>query len=307
MKHADATAAPRDPHIDRYLAHLERERHYSRHTLLAYGRDLASFRADAGIDDWQACRTHHVRDWLGRRARRGHSPRSIQRALSALRAFLAWLEREGVLAANAAAGVRPPKSRRRLPGVLDTDQTARLLDFEADGAAALRDRAIVELFYGSGLRLSELTGLSVGDLDLAAGSVRVLGKGRKVRQVPLGRHCVRAVEAYFASRGAIHADAPAFLGRGGRAISPRTVQKRLKQLAITQLGSDALHPHMLRHSFASHLLESSGDLRAVQELLGHSDIATTQIYTHLDFQQLARVYDASHPRARRPQGGSQDR
>jgi len=299
MTPTDGSSPAADPHIERYLAHLARERHYSSHTLLAYRRDLERFRTETRLSGWEACRPHDVRDWLGGRARRGNSPRSLQRGLSALRAFLTWLEREGVVAANPAAGIRPPKSRRPLPGVLDTDQTARLLDFEADDSVHLRDRAIVELFYGSGLRLSELTSLRVGDLDLTAGFVRVMGKGRKVRQVPLGRHSIRALEAYFADRGAPTADAPAFLGRRGRAISPRTVQQRLKRLAIAQLGSDALHPHMLRHSFASHLLESSGDLRAVQELLGHSDISTTQIYTHLDFQQLARVYDASHPRARR--------
>ena len=299
MSHADTSAPESEAHIERYLAHLQREKHYSPHTLLAYGRDLRSFRADCDIADWSACRTHDVRNWIGRRARRGSSPRSLQRALSALRAFMAWLERQGVVGTNPAAGVRPPKRRRQLPGLLDTDQTARLLDFEAVDEAMLRDRAIVELLYGSGLRLSELTGLVVGDLDLTAGFVRVLGKGRKVRQVPLGRQSIGAIEAYFACRGGLTPDAPAFVARAGRAISPRTVQQRLKRIAIAQLGSDALHPHMLRHSFASHLLESSGDLRAVQELLGHSDIATTQIYTHLDFQQLARVYDASHPRARR--------
>jgi integrase/recombinase XerC len=296
---AAAERPERDARIGRYLERLEREKQYSRHTLLAYGRDLDAFRADRGIQDWSACRTHDVREWLGRRARGGSAPRSLQRALSAIRSFFAYLEREGVVSANPAANVRPPKSRRKLPGVLDTDQTAQLLDFEPAAEGDLRDRAIIELLYGSGLRLSELTALSVADLDLDAGFVRVLGKGRKVRQVPVGAHCKRALEAYFACRGRAAPTDPVFAGRGGKPISPRTVQKRLKRVAIRQLGSDALHPHMLRHSFASHLLESSGDLRAVQELLGHSDISTTQIYTHLDFQQLARVYDAAHPRARR--------
>jgi integrase/recombinase XerC len=293
----------RDVHVARYLAHLAREKNYSRHTLLAYGRDLDGFSSTSGVRSWSECRAHDVRAFIARLARRGASPRTIARALSAVRAFFAFLERTGLVTANPAANVRPPKGRRTLPGVLDTDQAARLLEFDPEDAPALRDRAMFELLYGSGLRLSELTSLRVADLDLREGFVEVLGKGRKMRQVPLGTHSIRALEAYFVSRGNPPGDSPAFPGRGGRPISPRTVQQRLKRLAIGQLGSDAVHPHMLRHSFASHLLESSGDLRAVQELLGHRDIATTQIYTHLDFQQLARVYDASHPRARRRGSG----
>jgi integrase/recombinase XerC len=305
MKAADTPAAAPDASLERYLAHLTRERNYSAHTVLAYRRDLHAFRSAHAASDWSGCRPHDVRDWVARLSRRGASPRTIQRALSALRAFFSYLEREGVVSSNPAASVRPPKGRRRLPGVLDTDQAAQLLDFHPESATALRDRAMFELLYGSGLRLSELTALRRSDLDLDNGFVRVLGKGRKARQVPLGSHSVRALEAYFRSRGTVAPEDAAFVGRGERAISPRTVQQRLKRVAIARLGSDAVHPHMLRHSFASHLLESSGDLRAVQELLGHSDIATTQIYTHLDFQQLARVYDASHPRARRkPETGS---
>jgi integrase/recombinase XerC len=218
------------------------------------------------------------------------------------------LERNTIVSANPAVNVRPPKSRRRLPAVLDTDQAARLLDFEAATPTLKRDLAILELFYGSGLRLAELTQLKLRDLDLEGGFVRVLGKGRKVRQVPLGRHSVQALEVYLEARGPTDRGDPVFLSARGRAVSPRTVQARLKRIGVAQLGSDALHPHMLRHSFASHLLESSGNLRAVQELLGHNDIATTQIYTHLDFQQLARVYDSAHPRAhraRRPHGADE--
>jgi len=299
MSTSEARESLREGTIERYLTHLAREKQYSAHTVLAYRRDLHGFLAAFGSTDWASCRAHHVRAWIAQLHRRGQAIRSIQRALSALRAFFAHLERSGVVTANPAVGVRPPKARRKLPGVLDTDQAALLLEFDADSELARRDRAMLELLYGSGLRLSELTELKYGDLDMDAGFVRVLGKGRKVRQVPLGGHSMRALDAYLSDRGHLERTDPVFVGRGGRAISPRTVQQRLKRIGLLQLGSDGVHPHMLRHSFASHLLESSGDLRAVQELLGHSDIATTQIYTHLDFQQLARVYDASHPRARR--------
>ena len=285
--------------LERFLAHLSRERAYSPHTLDGYRRDIAAFAASRGRREWSTCRPHDVRDWVATLNRKGRTTRSIQRALSALRSFFGYLERNALIASNPAVHVRAPKARRRLPAVLDTDQTARLLDFDAATPLQKRDRAIIELLYGSGLRLTELTQLKVRDLDLVGGFVRVLGKGRKVRQVPLGRHSLRALEAYLAGRSVGAGDEPVFVSKRGSAVSPRTVQARLKRIGVVQLGSDALHPHMLRHSFASHLLESSGNLRAVQELLGHSDIATTQIYTHLDFQQLARVYDSAHHRARR--------
>ena len=306
MTAADTAAERIDAHVERdfallerFLAHLSRERAYSPHTLDGYRRDITAFAAARGSSNWAACRSHHVRDWVARLNRKGRTTRSIQRALSALRSFFAFLERSAIVSTNPAVAVRPPKSRRRLPALLDTDQTARLLDFDPATLEQKRDLAILELLYGSGLRLTELTELRLRDLDLAGGFVRVLGKGKKVRQVPLGRHSVRALRIYLDARGVAASDAPVFLSNRGNAVSPRTVQARLKRIGVTQLGSDALHPHMLRHSFASHLLESSGNLRAVQELLGHSDIATTQIYTHLDFQQLARVYDSAHPRARR--------
>jgi integrase/recombinase XerC len=186
-----------------------------------------------------------------------------------------------------------------LPTLLDTDQTAQLLNFTPTEQLGRRDIAMLELFYGSGLRLAELVALNVRDLDLDDGFVRVTGKGRKVRQVPLGSFCIRALRDYLRQRPTATPTTPVFTARGAARISRRTVQQRLKLLSQRQLGNNALHPHMLRHSFASHLLESSGDLRAVQELLGHADISTTQVYTHLDFQHLAKVYDASHPRAKR--------
>lgn len=297
-----AAAEPPTPDrtIEAYLAHLTREKNYSAHTVAAYRRDLYAFRHTLADRNWSSTKSHHVRDWLASCNRRGAASRSMQRALSAIRAFFSWQERAGDIKANPASTVRAPKVRRKLPKVLDTDQASRLLTFDAADLLSLRDRAMVELLYGSGLRLSELTSLTMNDLDLDSGFVRVRGKGNKMRQVPLGSHSIKALEAYFAARtDETTGHAPAFVSNQHRALSQRTVQVRLKKLGITQLGSDALHPHMLRHSFASHLLESSGDLRAIQELLGHADISTTQIYTHLDFQQLAKVYDASHPRSKR--------
>ena len=200
-------------------------------------------------------------------------------------------------AQNPAAANKSPKKRTKLPNLLDTDQAARLFVFEAKSDIDKRDRAIMELLYGSGLRLTELTKLDVRDVRLQDGFVTVQGKGGKIRQVPMGSYCIDAINIWLQCRTATEPAQPLFTSRGGNRISPRTVQSRLKIWAHRQLGSNQLHPHMLRHSFASHVLESSSDLRAVQELLGHAHISTTQIYTHLDFQHLAKVYDAAHPRA----------
>lgn len=297
-----------DAALARFLDYLRFERHYSAHTIAAYTRDLERFAADVGRP-WAEVQGHQVTAHIARLHAADQQPRSIQRALSSLRSLYRYLLSRRLVDHDPTTGIRAPKARAKLPQLLDTDQAAQLLDFAAESAADLRDRAIAELFYGSGLRLAELTGANVGDLDLDAGFITVRGKGGKMRQVPLGRLCVQAIRAWLEHRPLIAAvpdgtatpgpdGAPLFTARGGRRISPRTVQVRLKRLAVRQLGSDQLHPHMLRHSFASHLLESSSDLRAVQELLGHADISTTQIYTHLDFQHLARVYDAAHPRAR---------
>jgi integrase/recombinase XerC len=285
--------------IARYVEHLHHERQYSVHTVAAYRRDLAAFSVSLDVRQWKAVRSAHVRNHLSALHRRGSATRSIQRALSCIRSFLDYLVRVGTIDGNVARVVRAPKSRRNLPKLLDTDQTAQLLNFESTSARDLRDAAMLELFYGSGLRLAELVALDVKDLDLDEGFVTVTGKGRKVRQVPLGSHCVTALRAHLAQRETRNPSEPVFSARGSNRIGRRTVQQRLQVLSTRQLGTDAVHPHMLRHSFASHLLESSGDLRAVQELLGHADISTTQIYTHLDFQHLAKVYDASHPRAKR--------
>ena len=239
-----------------------------------------------------------MRAHLGRLHARGRSPRTIARVLSSLRAFFTFAVRHEALPANPAAGIAGPKRGKPLPRALDIDRAARLFDAKARSKTELRDRAMVEVLYGCGVRLAELVGIDLKDVDLANGFATVTGKGNKTRIVPLGEPALEAIRAWLATRPGALPGAPLFTGRGEARISPRTVQLRLKRLSAAELGTDALHPHMLRHSFASHLLESSGDLRAVQELLGHADIATTQIYTHLDFQHLAKVYDAAHPRAK---------
>jgi len=284
-----------------FLEHLHVERRMSAHTLDAYRRDLAvlaEWAEKTGAGDVAALRSEQVRAFSASEHRRGLSPKSLQRRLSACRSFYQWLLKHGRIAANPATAVRAPKAPRKLPQVLDVDEAVRLVELPTDAPLGLRDRALLELFYSSGLRLSELCGLHWRDLDLAGGLVTVLGKGGKQRVVPVGSHARHALDAWRGETRAAN-DAPVFPGRNGGAISQRAVQIRIRQLGVRQGLFKRVHPHMLRHSFASHVLESSGDLRGVQELLGHADIATTQIYTHLDFQHLAKVYDAAHPRAKR--------
>jgi integrase/recombinase XerC len=289
-----------DPTVEQYLAHLQVERRMSAHTLDAYRRDLLALVqwARAQSVDVTALHAEQVRAFVASEHRRGLSPKSLQRRLSACRSFYAWLVRQGRLSASPAAAIRSPKAPRKLPQVLDPDEAKALVEVPTDAPLGLRDRALLELFYSSGLRLSELCGLRWRDIDLADALVSVLGKGNKQRSVPVGRHARAALQEWHASTGAAN-DAAVFPGRGGGPITPRAVQLRLRQLAQRQGLFKRVHPHLLRHSFASHILESSGDLRGVQELLGHADIATTQIYTHLDYQHLAKVYDAAHPRAKR--------
>jgi integrase/recombinase XerC len=290
--------------IDRFLQHLGGERRLSPHTASNYRRDLdalAAWCAAQGISEWRALDAQHVRSFAARCHAAGLGPRSVQRRLSALRSFFRYLIREGVLTNNPAVGVSAPKAPRRLPQTLDTDQVAHLLEIEATDPLGARDRAVMELFYSSGLRLAELVGLDLADLDLADRTVRVLGKGRKTRIVPVGRKAQEALGAWLRERTKIAnvGEQAVFIGRNGRRIGPRAVQARVAGWARRQGVSVPVHPHLFRHSFASHLLESSQDLRAVQELLGHADISTTQVYTHLDFQHLARIYDQAHPRARK--------
>jgi integrase/recombinase XerC len=289
--------------ISRYLRHLSEERRYSPHTVNNYARDLARLREATG-DDWARVRVHHIRALVAKLHRQGAESRSLQRLLSSMRGFFRFLLREGVVDANPALDVRAPKAGRKLPGVLDVDQVAQLLTLPGDDPLAVRDRAILELFYSSGLRLAELVGLDLVDVDLADAQLRVTGKGGKARDLPVGRHAAEALKAWLVVRAMLVApgEKALFVGRGGRRLGARSVQARLARHAGLQGLDRRVHPHMLRHSFASHLLESSGDLRAVQELLGHADISTTQVYTHLDYQHLAKVYDAAHPRARRKSG-----
>ena len=297
--------------VARFRRYLSAERRLSAHTEQAYARDLAALVRHcerAGIRDWHKLDMQTVRAFAAHSHAGGLGPRSIQRRLSAVRSFYTFLMRErdagrgGMrLKHNPAHEVRAPKAPRRLPQTLDADQMARLLAIEPDDALGLRDRALMELLYSSGLRLAELVGLDLAHLDLRDRTVRVLGKGGKARVVPVGRLAVVALQHWLRARaGLAAADEPAlFVNRRGRRLGARAVQLRVAAWARRQGLGLPVHPHLFRHSFASHLLESSGELRGVQELLGHADISTTQIYTHLDFQHLARIYDATHPRARR--------
>lgn len=296
---APVPAATLDSTVAAFLDHLQVERAVSTHTLDAYRRDLTALSQwVTGQDlDLVGLEADSLRSFMAAEHRRGLAPKSLQRRLSACRSFYAWLLRHGRITASPAAAIRAPRAPRKLPQVLDADEVKVLVEVPTDAPLGLRDRALLELFYSSGLRLSELCGLYWRDLDLDDGLVTVLGKGSRQRSVPLGSYARTALAEWRASTGATN-DTPVFPGRNGP-ITPRAVQYRLRQLAQRQGLTKAVHPHMLRHSFASHILESSGDLRGVQELLGHADIATTQIYTHLDFQHLATVYDAAHPRAKR--------
>ena len=290
--------------IARYLAHLRNERRLSPHTEAAYRRDLdtlAAFCDAKRITAWKQLDNFHVRTFAARVHRDGLGPRSVQRRLSALRGFFNFLIREKAIDANPAADIRAPKAAKRLPKTLDVDQVASLLERKPADDLARRDLAMLELLYSSGLRLAELAGLDVQDLDLADRTVRVLGKGSKTRILPVGRKAASALRAWLADRQSLvkNGSAALFVGRNGRRLGARAIQRRLAQWAVASDLGVPLHPHLLRHSFATHLLESSRDLRGVQELLGHADISTTQVYTHLDFQHLARIYDQSHPRARR--------
>jgi integrase/recombinase XerC len=308
--------------LERFERYMSAERRLSGHTVSNYLRDLAalvSYCDRSGLEAWSAVDTAHLRAFAARSHAAGLSPRSIQRRLSAVRSFYEFLRREGqqvrtrgaagdaaslearAIRSNPAQEVRAPKAARRLPETLDADQMARLLEIPPGEPFAIRDRAIMELLYSSGLRLAEIVGLDVGHLDLRDRTVHVLGKGRKARVVPVGRLAVRALERWLPERAALaRAEEPAlFTGRSGRRLGRRALELRVAHWARRQGLSQHVYPHLFRHSFASHLLESGAELRGVQELLGHADISTTQIYTHLDFQHLARIYDATHPRARK--------
>ncbi|NCT78558.1 tyrosine recombinase XerC [Pseudomonas stutzeri] len=291
--------------LDAYFEHLRSARQLSAHSLDGYRRDLTKLLAYCEreqILDWSALQCRHMRQLVGELHRQGQSSRSLARLLSSVRGLYRYLNQERLCEHDPATGLSAPKGERRLPRLLDTDRAMQLLDGGVeDDFIARRDQAMLELFYSSGLRLSELVGLNLEQLDLPAGLVRVLGKGNKARELPVGSKAREALQAWLPLRALANpSDSAVFIGQQGRRLGARAVQMRVRQAGVRELGQH-LHPHMLRHSFASHMLESSQDLRSVQELLGHADIGTTQIYTHLDFQHLAKVYDQAHPRAKRKQ------
>ncbi len=278
--------------------------HLSGHTREAYQRDLAvllKFCDRQEVRSWKKLDDRQVRSFIAERHRQGIGGRTLQRNLSAIRAFYRYLIKQGNAGRNPAVDVPTPKMPKRLPKTLDVDQSIQLVDIDSTNDLSIRDKAIFELMYSSGLRLSELVGLDISSIDIEDSIVTVVGKGNKTRKVPVGRHAIKSIQHWLKVRPSTNLDheSALFVSRRGTRISTRSVQQRLKKWAISQGLATHVNPHMLRHSFASHILESSGDLRAVQELLGHADISTTQIYTHLDFQHLAKVYDKAHPRAKK--------
>jgi integrase/recombinase XerC len=299
--------------INDFLAHLKNEKGLAQNTTENYQRDLKqllTFATEQDIGEWNKLADHHLRFYVAQNHRRGLSGKSQQRKLSTVRTFFHYLIREGHAKANPAIGLAAPKTAKRLPRTLDTDQMSQLLDQHSASSApssqwhTTRDQAMLELLYSSGLRLSEIVGSNIPSIDWDDATIRVIGKGNKERVIPVGSMALKAIKRWLSVRDqlplkkqVISCPQALFLSERGDRLSARSVQTRLTQWARSKGLPGKLHPHMLRHSFASHLLESSQDLRAVQELLGHADISTTQIYTHLDFQHLAQVYDKAHPRA----------
>jgi integrase/recombinase XerC len=289
--------------IDKFIAHLTYERRLSELTCKHYRRDLGALKTWCdryGIESWEELDDQHIRSYSAACYRVGLSPRTIQRQLSAARTFYRYLLRENHVSKNPVQSVSAPKGGKRLPENLDADRMARLLDIPGKGPLVARDRAILELLYSSGLRLSELTSLDVIDVDLADSTVSVTGKGGKDRIIPVGQYAKDAIAAWLKERGTLAdvGEKAMFVSQRGTRLSPRSVQSRVDHWAKRQGIDTRVYPHLFRHSFATHLLESSHDLRGVQELLGHANISTTQVYTHLDFQHLAQIYDQTHPRAR---------
>jgi integrase/recombinase XerC len=288
--------------VDGFLSELAHQRRASPHTLAAYGHDLARLVELAGEEALTRLAPHQLRRFVMQLHGQGLAAASLARILSAWRAYFRWLAKRGAVARNPCDGLRPPKRAKTLPKALSIDQSQALLDAPAEELLDIRDKAMFELFYSSGLRLSELAGLDLlGGLDLDEGVVTVTGKRAKTRSVPLGAKAAAAIRTWLARRGELASvgEPALFVGSRGNRLNPRTIERRLELWAERRGMGLHVHPHMLRHSFASHVLQSSGDLRAVQEMLGHASIGTTQIYTHLDFQHLAKVYDAAHPRAKK--------
>lgn len=287
--------------IERFLEHLTHERRLAAHTAKNYRRDVEALIGLAGATPVAALRAHDIRRFIAQLHGRGLDGRSLARMLSAWRGFYQYLARDHGCTLNPCVGIRAPKSAKRLPQALSPDEARQLVEIDAGDALAVRDRAMLELFYSSGLRLAELAGLAPGDVNFSDATVRVTGKGSKTRVVPVGSHAARALQSWLSQRTSIAGidEQALFVNLQGRRLGPRAIQDRVRRRAQQQGIASRVHPHMLRHSFASHVLQSSSDLRAVQEMLGHASISTTQVYTQLDFQHLAKIYDSAHPRARR--------
>ena len=290
--------------IEEFLFNLKVTRQYSVHTINNYRRDLnklAAFLIDINIENWKDVQDVHARDFISKTRRQGLSPKSIQRQLSSCRSFFRYLSAEEGLEYTPFSFVKAPKSPNLLPKAMDADMIYKLLDYKPTGWIGTRDKAILELFYSSGLRLAELCNIDISDISIKEKTCRVIGKGNKTRIVPIGKKAIQSLHLWLKYRNKstykISTEA-LFLNIKGNRLGQRSIQLRIRKIS-EERGLPAIHPHMLRHSFASHLLESSGDLRAVQEMLGHADIATTQIYTKLDFQHLASVYDKTHPRGKK--------
>ncbi len=291
-----------DKQLELFIAYLSNEKRYSQHTIKAYQRDILQYTQWLLDQDEQVIfnnsRSQHLQRYAAHQNRQGLSPRSLQRKLSSLRSYFNYLLKNELILSNPALDIHTPKPAKKLPAALDFELINRLLSLPDDSSIALRDKAIMELFYSSGLRLSELSSLDLDSL-LSDNTVQVVGKGNKERRVPIGSYALESIQKWLAVRAeSVNVKETAlFTSNRGTRLSTRSIQQRInhwqKKLGIEQ----HIHPHKFRHSFASHILESSGDLRAVQELLGHADISTTQVYTHLDFQHLASVYDQAHPRA----------
>lgn len=287
--------------IDQFIKSLH---HLSEQTRKAYQKDISIFLEycnEINIENWTVIDGRQIRGFVTQRHRQGIGGRSLQRNLSAIRAFYRYLIKTGVANSNPAQGIVTPKTAKKLPNTLDVDQSTQLVEIKATDILSIRDKAIFELMYSCGLRLSELVKLNLDSIDIGDGVVTVIGKGNKTRLLPVGQQALEATRIWLKQRVilATHDDNALFVSKRGTRISTRSVQQRLRHWSKRQGLGTHVHPHMLRHSFATHVLESSGDLRAVQELLGHADISTTQVYTHLDFQHLAKVYDQAHPRAQK--------
>lgn len=296
--------AAQDLWLEHFIGHLRNERRLSPHTISNYQRDLLTLRSFCqreNVVGWSDLDSLHIRNYAAFIYRNGLAPRSIQRRMSAIRTFFNYLQREGEVKNNPATGIKAPRGKKRLPAAMDADSMAALLNFDGDKPLELRDLAIMEMLYSCGLRLAELINLNLNSIDVSDRTVRVTGKGDKTRVLPVGRQALKALAIWLKVRVQIanEEETAVFVSSRGTRMSPRSVQSRVAYWARRQGVDVSVYPHLFRHSFATHLLESSGDLRAVQELLGHANISTTQVYTHLNFQHLAETYDKAHPRAHR--------